>query len=118
MSELLPCPFCGSADIEDRCTLTNTGLIGPKCRKCGATTPTADAWNRRRSWIPVTAATPAKAGRYLVGRQADGAEDEGESGEASWKPRLRLWRFPNCQMGFDVTHWMPLPAPPTQEEQT
>jgi len=54
--ELLPCPFCGSNDIDSRFTLQADGNEGTGCMKCGASTepkPTikesVKAWNTRIS---------------------------------------------------------------------
>lgn len=51
-AELLPCPFCGSHDLEDE---HDDGQFWKSCRKCYASGPVAgrydegDPWNRRAS---------------------------------------------------------------------
>lgn len=43
---LLPCPFCGSANIE-KDAWSSLSAEGPGCDDCGATAESAEAWNRR-----------------------------------------------------------------------
>jgi hypothetical protein len=52
---LLPCPFCGNADIDKQFAAfqkigddDSKTLYDPGCMKCGASAP-ADVWNRRQS---------------------------------------------------------------------
>ena len=55
VSELLPCPFCGSADIDPEGWATKGGIMGPACNACQASVGSAllsteeniAAWNRR-----------------------------------------------------------------------
>jgi len=55
VSELLPCPFCGSTDIDPEGWATTGGIAGPACNGCQASVGTAlngtaeniAAWNRR-----------------------------------------------------------------------
>lgn len=54
-TKLLPCPFCGSNDIDPEGWATSAGICGPACNGCQASvgsalSSTADniaAWNRR-----------------------------------------------------------------------
>lgn len=46
MSKLLPCPFCGSKDI-DPAFWEVAGYKGPGCKGCGAIADSAEKWNRR-----------------------------------------------------------------------
>ncbi len=57
-------------------------------------------------WIPVTERLPAKDLMVLVWSQSDGLH----------LARLDLWgqwRDADENFGKKITHWMPLPAPPT-----
>lgn len=47
MSELKPCPFCGSTDVDRHGWYDGQGQQGPECMGCGATARDEDAWNRR-----------------------------------------------------------------------
>lgn len=49
MTELLPCPFCGSSDVDAAGWLDGQGRRGPECMGCGATAQSVDAWNRRHT---------------------------------------------------------------------
>lgn len=44
--DLLPCPFCGSQDIDNEgwASLEDSG---PACNECGATAPNSSLWNTR-----------------------------------------------------------------------
>jgi hypothetical protein len=44
---LLPCPFCGSADIDPAFWMCDDHACGPGCSDCGATADTSEAWNWR-----------------------------------------------------------------------
>jgi hypothetical protein len=46
---LLPCPFCGSTNIDPAEWSGNDGKSGPGCGDCGALAESVDAWNRRSS---------------------------------------------------------------------
>jgi hypothetical protein len=51
--ELLPCPFCGSADIDPTFWMSgdkqSTRKQGPGCNDCNATAESVADWNRRAS---------------------------------------------------------------------
>lgn len=49
MGALLPCPFCGSDDIDASAWLADDSRHGPGCMACGATAESAERWNRRCS---------------------------------------------------------------------
>ena len=49
MSELQPCPFCGSKNIDPEEWLRGDGISGPGCSDCGATATSFDAWNTRHN---------------------------------------------------------------------
>lgn len=61
MSELKPCPFCKSDDI-DAGFWASTDKVGPGCMNCGATAETVELWNTRTPDY----ATLAAASRELV----------------------------------------------------
>jgi hypothetical protein len=44
---LLPCPFCGSTDIDAKGWMNGEGKTGPECEGCGATAESVDLWNTR-----------------------------------------------------------------------
>lgn len=46
-TEILPCPFCGSGDVDAAGWLDGQGKRGPECLGCGATAQTVEYWNRR-----------------------------------------------------------------------
>lgn len=127
MSDLLPCPFCCGADIvaARRSELSldfNPPLVmsSPECRRCGArlarqyedAETAIAAWNRRASsWVNVEERLPAEdADPVLVYGPDIGV-------------RANYFRLPTGWWAGDapqvdlaaVTHWMPLPEPPTKE---
>jgi hypothetical protein len=55
MTTLLPCPFCGSTNIDPE-GWASTERAGPACDDCAGTADTVALWNRR----PVTAAEMPK----------------------------------------------------------
>ena len=117
MSELKPCPFCGSADIR-----TEPGINLNYCDKCSAeaniehwnTRPIEDALNKRIAELE-------EKQRWRVVANGELPED----GEVVW-----LWDGNNLGMGYYLvlsgcfmdrdtplrrikpTHWIPLPKPP------
>lgn len=66
-------------------------------------------------WIPVSERLPEKFGEYIVTVQ----EETGErySDYADYDPYQQRWRT-GMYLGVrdKVTHWMPLPEPPKEEE--
>ncbi len=44
---LIPCPFCGSVDIDKDGVLSNDGTTSPQCMNCGATADSIKLWNKR-----------------------------------------------------------------------
>lgn len=80
MSDLLPCPFCGSSDIDPEGWLNGLGERGPECLECGATGPTATRWNCRPAsggWqtVPIEADNSMmQAAAFMVG--CDFSQDE------------------------------------------
>lgn len=65
--------------------------------------------NMSGEWIPVTERLPERNGRVIV-------VDESGVNVGSYSPMLDDWwslHGDRMAPGPEVTHWMPLPAPPT-----
>ena len=87
--------------------------------------PAADVVERPR-WIPVTERLPEENGRYLVRYVRDIDLEGGVHSDEVRTMRFvdAQWRFPFiCNPDVrkfvtreKVTHWMPLPEPPKEEE--
>jgi hypothetical protein len=60
-------------------------------------------------WKPIE--NPPRSGRYIVGNAK-----EQRVGEARYMANKKIWKFPNAGMRFEVTYYMPLPAPPAEEK--
>jgi len=123
--KLLPCPFCGSpgAIIENigrpkgeskkyhaGCNNPKCGLYGGLCSWHRKREDAVASWNRRAGgWIPTTERLPEAAdGNYagLILVFWDG-----------WKmSTVTVQRMLQLQAedGWNITHWMPLPAPPKE----
>lgn len=55
MTKLLPCPFCGSSEVDPRGWASLEQYLGsdlyrsgPACDGCGASAPSIEDWNRRQ----------------------------------------------------------------------
>lgn len=46
MTQLLPCPFCGSTDVDPK-GWASTDRSGPACDDCAGTADTVELWNKR-----------------------------------------------------------------------
>ena len=44
---LMPCPFCGSTDIDPEFWKSDDGKAGPGCMDCGGSNESFEAWNNR-----------------------------------------------------------------------
>jgi len=121
MSDLKPCPFCGSSNT----TLDYYEISCPQelgtivvCNDCGAsaksivdwnTRPIEDALNKRiaeleaaRRWIPVGERLPEEKQNVLALDRTGTAYH---------------WEYSKCLSNIFVgyyTHWMPLPEPPEE----
>ena len=119
MSELKPCPFCGHRqEWKSRYTPEDAGYWSVQCPRCDAAGPLMHsesqaiaAWNRRADgWVSVEERLPEIGKRVLclrkTGEQFVGV-NELEGGEW-WQASRSPWAT------RDVTHWRPLPNPPSE----
>ena len=115
---LLPCPFCGSADTDDvlYCAVDEYHRAYVTCSNCFAEGPVvsdeeigsaaaieqaAAAWNQRSAWQPIETAPRGGKGSIEAPTEIlvwDGYEMRVELPQVGYHPR--------------VTHWRPLPSPP------
>ena len=66
-------------------------------------------------WIPVTERLPDCFGVFIVAIHEPFAEGLGTD-SADFDPFTKEWLPSMCwDKGYKVTHWMPLPEPPTEE---
>lgn len=134
MADLLPCPFCGSAAEAYQ----HDGVDGVCCSSCPCDLydPEDDgmvaAWNRRASgWVPVSERLPeldVPVWLWEPGRGAWIGErgDVGDGwlwgncyGSEYWNTANERWATSSNEADDDYqpTHWQPLPAPPSPEEE-
>ncbi len=123
MAELKPCPFCGG---EADCN--NSGFMkdgkpmwAVECLTCGVVTElcgtaeeATEAWEKRtepvQSWTPVAERLPEKRRWCLCyfkyePESPDVICENFHYGTGGW-----------LSEGSRVTHWMPLPKPPKEQE--
>lgn len=74
----------------------------------------ANSCKKCNSWIPVTERLPEKCTIVLCYK--DGQRRLGHYLGANYSEGVAAFRHPKDQWAFGVTHWMPLPEPPTEEE--
>lgn len=126
---LLPCPFCGAPPrvIEDdtygNCQVFCVCEPEPCVMRPMAEMDAARAaWNRRAllareqavaGWQPIE--TAPKDGTAIFGYQATPGEYEGRIAVVWTWSEGRLWSCADYP-GLRPTHWLPLPAPPGQEQ--
>lgn len=122
--KLAPCPFCGAANVERRkkCVV---------CIECGATGPYTSEdvdddtcerdWNTRApvaaTWQPIETA-PKDGTQILMGKWHDGTlywvGSGAIEGDEFWLDFIDDFFKPEFHQ--QPTHWMPLPALPSNEE--
>lgn len=125
---LLPCPFCGIYSIDsEECyglAIAHTAVWWVRCTGCGCEGPADSktkkaaitAWNRRApivpAWIKCSERMPERFANVLIWY----LDEKGlrVMDVAQW---TRLdWATPwGLSSKESVTHWMPLPPPPTPE---
>ena len=109
---LKKCPFCGSQNI----IVSNWGMWSCWCADCKAKSEDGiykkdaiEAWNRRtdNSWISVEDRLPDEDDKCLVwnGHHIFVAIYWGDG----------VWKFDSY--ACEITHWMPLPEPPKEDNQ-
>jgi Lar family restriction alleviation protein len=129
---LLPCPFCGSADTDNvlYCADDEYHRAYVTCSNCFAEGPVvsdqeiwsaaaieqaAAAWNQRNTWQPIeTAPRDGRdfiaynefTGPYITAAKAMLPDDDIRYPMYCWRGVKGSW-FP------EPTHWYPLPSPPT-----
>jgi len=116
MSELKPCPFCGSGNVFEQGDNEHRGWWC-YCYDCGAEGPIRSdhlaAWNQRAEpaprWIPVEERLPENPGWYWVWINEERAKRAHYSGGERSE-----WIY-NCRE-IQPTHWMPLPDAPKEGE--
>lgn len=64
------------------------------------------------AWLPIESAP--KNGNIVLGFCDKRICTQGVV-KAMWSSRKGFWASPDGAEGYDLTHWMPLPAPPTQQ---
>ena len=68
-------------------------------------------------WIPVSERLPEYFGTFLVAIDEVHGENRVSVDAADFDPYEKSWKtFGYFCAGFKITHWMPLPEPPKEEE--
>lgn len=134
MTDLLPCPFCGSNILLKDQRQNHTIIF---CEKCGCKND-KNIWNTRASgWISVKdrlPEVPERCSMDLIIYTRSYVVQGAYSGDGKWfqfcgfsysSPRIhmRLGDEIGSQSVYSipnelVTHWMPLPLPPTTPKDT
>lgn len=121
MSELLPCPFCGSKNIDAK-GWASTDRDGPACDDCGGTADTIELWNSRSAqqerWQPIeTAPLDPIRDPPLVMLWVEGGGHKGVGTHAFGRCyRSHDGNVRGVASGFlgnwSIRYWMPLPNGP------
>ena len=128
MDKLKPCPFCGDKQHVTHVELSN-GLHYVECKRCGAAPHRLGAWdyetavkywNSVNRWIPCSERLPEKSGQYLVCAIYVGVSlasfDRDKREWGYWQDDPCGWNGEKWIEIDEVTHWMPLPEPPKEDE--
>jgi len=135
-NKLRSCPFCGGnaeADGPKEKIIAGFKIARVGCKNCGVSTPnfyTQDEaihfWNNRAGWIDVNEQLPKERQLVMLYEAADDPNMDrirvGYYGLPSDSPPEKP-EFYIVISGVDsyptigVTHWMPLPDPPTMDEE-
>jgi hypothetical protein len=124
--ELLPCPFCGSdAEFQNRGVTMEGPVIDYSYCRCVESHCTGSKtyhqikkWNTRSAgWQPIE--TAPKDGTFILIYESDGRVQVAawvlDGPDMRWCVQLTQLLSPDTYPTSDVTHWMPLPSPPTGE---
>jgi hypothetical protein len=113
MTALLPCPFCGSSNVDPE-GWASTERKGPACDDCAGSADTVERWNTRvLPWQPIETA-PKDGTPILITRPTEWQCEEGwhvVRWDDDWW-QVHDGKFDCPLRGPDPTHWMPLPVPP------
>jgi len=132
---LLPCPFCGSADISFHGESYHSFVVcgnceaeGPafSCEETGIMDKAIVAWNQRNTWQPIETAPRDGTWVLLAGGECEFNEESDSKGRAvtarwttefSCRDTSGRWQFAYYDSGVygeyeNPTHWQPLPSPP------
>ena len=107
---LLPCPFCGSADIMEGVYYAEgeakkRGAV--RCADCGVRAPTS-SWIRRSSdWKPIE--TAPKNGALIIAYRGGWKDNRGI---VLWSKDWDCWQSVPGAYRWEPTLWMPLPEAP------
>ena len=120
MPELKPCPFCGGkAEIVFMSEKFTVSCASGGCMAniawCPDEEKAARAWNRRASdWIPCSERLPEDGERILICVHL--ASHESVQLDTCIEDGGYMYLDSGYSFGKEVTHWMPLPTPPKEED--